>query len=94
MPNKSNKRTWPLRAATSLLTKRSFHEIRNKKVFTKSKEFKIANKELLNFGLLNKNEITNFLKDRITYEEYQCSIGKDEEERKQIKNRLFKFKEN
>ncbi|MEO1513951.1 MAG: hypothetical protein AAFV95_03025 [Bacteroidota bacterium] len=93
-------------------------------MFTKSKEFKIANRErkielikidsyklmltylrgaiddagiqkkmeeLSNFGLLSRSEIISFLKERIVYEAYQCSMGKEEEERSQIKNRMFRF---
>jgi len=50
--------------------------------------------ELAKFGYLDKTQLTDFLKDKIIYEEYQCSIGKKEGEKNQIRKRFIKFKEN
>lgn len=54
--------------------------------------------DLTNLGIVDNIEIFEFLKNKIAYEAYQCSIGKNETEKNEtekneIRNRMIKFKD-
>lgn len=50
--------------------------------------------ELSKLGFYEKEKLVKFLKDRTLYEASQTSIGKEEDERNQIKKRMQDFMDN